>query len=227
MESAKANGATRRPRRDGRRDRNRERLVAASVELVLREGVAALTPTRITELAGLHKPAFYAHFKDVSDCVAQVVQHIGVATLTRELELHREALRAVPYELAAEQRALETTLRHALEYRSTYQLMIRQRFDDGPIGEVVRANIATAVADTTELLWELGLRHGLAAHHLKEVATLAEVVTDHTLIAIVRVVEGGKTDIVAEAALLARCNDAIVHAEFRRMLGGQGTPTRA
>jgi AcrR family transcriptional regulator len=221
MESQKTNVATRRPRRDGRRDRNRERLVTAAVDLVLREGLAALTPTRITELAGLHKPAFYAHFKSVSDCVAQVVQHIGTTTLTTELEMHREALRAVPYDLAAEQRALEATFRHAVDYRSTYQLMIRQRFDSGPIGTVVRTNIATAVADMTELLWELGLRHGLGAHHLKEVATLAEVLTDHTLVAIVRVVEGGKTDIVAEAAMLARCNDAIVAAEFRRMLSGR------
>jgi AcrR family transcriptional regulator len=226
MESQNSKAGARRPRRDGRRDRNRESLLAAAIDLLIREGLAALTPTRVTEQAGLHKPAFYAHFKDVPECVAQVVQRLGAISLARDLALHRDALRAVPYELAAEQRVLEATLRQALEYRSLYQLMGRHRYDDGPLGVALRENIALAVEGMTELLWELGLRYGLAAHHLKQVAILAELLTEHTLVAITRVVEGRATDIAAEAGLLARSNDAMVKAELERLLGEPGGSSR-
>lgn len=228
MDSEETSGNPgRRPRRDGRRDRNREKLISAAVELLLHEGPAALTPTRLTELAGLHKPAFYAHFKDPADCLAQVVQQIGAANMDKEFAMHRAALRAEPYELAAEQRALEVTLKNALQFRTTYRLLARHRYDEGPLGAAMRENIATAVTDMTELLWEIALRIGVGAQHLRDIAALAELVCEHTLISITRVVEGRVTDIAAEAALLARSNDAIVAAEMRRMIMAQRRSERS
>lgn len=84
----------RRPRRDKRRDRNRAALLQAGVELLKGGGTAALSPVRIAKEAGLHKPAFYAHFSSVNECQQALAEQIMGQAHKRRIRGHAPAARS-------------------------------------------------------------------------------------------------------------------------------------
>ncbi|GIW24826.1 TetR/AcrR family transcriptional regulator [Meiothermus sp.] len=64
-----------RKRRDGQA--TRERLVQATVEILSREGLGAVSTARVARDAGIVQSGFYAHFASLEDCVVEAAQHIG------------------------------------------------------------------------------------------------------------------------------------------------------
>ncbi|MCS7057649.1 MAG: TetR/AcrR family transcriptional regulator, partial [Meiothermus sp.] len=56
-----------RKRRDGQA--TRERLIQATVEILSREGLGAVSTARVARDAGIVQSGFYAHFASLEECV--------------------------------------------------------------------------------------------------------------------------------------------------------------
>jgi AcrR family transcriptional regulator len=89
------------------KERTRQRLLQAIVELLDEEGAAALTTVRITQRAGVAQPTFYVHFTDVE-------QGVGVAAeeMARRIFEMLSSARSRP---DGERFTLRTALRSLLE----------------------------------------------------------------------------------------------------------------
>ncbi|MDW8090711.1 MAG: TetR/AcrR family transcriptional regulator [Meiothermus sp.] len=64
-----------RKRRDGQA--TRERLIQATVEILSREGLGAVSTARVARDAGIVQSGFYAHFASLEECVVVAAEHIG------------------------------------------------------------------------------------------------------------------------------------------------------
>lgn len=87
----KAKPQPQRKRRDGQA--TRERLIQATVEILSREGLGAVTTARVARDAGIVQSGFYAHFASLEDCVVVAAEHIGERirdTIREGLSLLRE-----------------------------------------------------------------------------------------------------------------------------------------
>ncbi len=71
----KADSRSQRKRRDGQA--TRERLIQATVEILSREGLGAVSTARVARDAGIVQSGFYAHFSSLEDCVVVAAEHIG------------------------------------------------------------------------------------------------------------------------------------------------------
>jgi AcrR family transcriptional regulator len=209
----------RRPRVDARRIRNREALMRAAWDLAVEEGPAGLTPLRITERAGLHKRAFYAHFTDAGDCLRVIAQELGTIEVAQDTAAYREAMMATPPDDEAVCAALEAGLRGALEKKVSYRMMMQHRSDTGPLGRAVASLMAKVNEQWTDWLWGLALRYGVAAEHLREIERLAEQLVDYHFVVVRRLFDKPGESLAATAARMQRYNRAIVTSELRRMVG--------
>lgn len=80
-----------RKRRDG--EATRERLIQATVEILSREGLGAVSTARVARDVGIVQSGFYAHFASLEDCVVAAAEHIGQRiqdTIREGLSLLRE-----------------------------------------------------------------------------------------------------------------------------------------
>lgn len=59
----------------------RARIIAATVELIEELGVAGASVTRVMEMAGVSRTAFYRHFSDLYEVMALVLQQVGAEIL--------------------------------------------------------------------------------------------------------------------------------------------------
>lgn len=220
MELAEKQPETPRPRRDRRRERNRQALVTAAVQLLMEGGSAALSPVRITRLAGLHKPAFYAHFASVEECQQEVARYMLSLFYEPRIAERRTTLRRDPTDRASHYawhlRSLEGA-RH--EERAFYRMLPRLRYEQGPVGDCIRTIVDQVRRDWVEINWEVALRYGIGAAHLHEVQALTVTLIELAFSSLVRVANKEITDLEAEAARLQRYDEAIITAELRRMLG--------
>lgn len=213
----------RRPRRDKRRDRNRAALLQAGVELLKEGGSAAISPVRIAKEAGLHKPAFYAHFSSVHECKKALAEQIIGQTHERRIEaMHRMLAPGVPDANKREaiyQNHLET-LKSACDGRdhAFHSVQARTRGDSGPLGDGVRTIIERLRRDWTEIFWDMATRMGIDGAYLPQVEAMAAVLVEMGLSSASRAAAGDLPDLEAEARRLERYGYAIVSAEFTRML---------
>lgn len=87
----KADSISQRKRRDGQA--TRERLIQATVKILSREGLGAVSTARVARDAGIVQSGFYAHFSSLEDCVVVAAEHIGQriqGTVVEGLSLLRE-----------------------------------------------------------------------------------------------------------------------------------------
>src|SRR4051812_6642049 len=61
--------------RRGKQGLTRQRLVEVTLTLLQREGLAAVTSTRIARDGGIAQPGFYAHFSSVEECMRIAIEH--------------------------------------------------------------------------------------------------------------------------------------------------------
>jgi AcrR family transcriptional regulator len=220
MESLQESFGERRPRRDKRRERNRRLLLQATFDLMVEGGSGALTPTRITRRAGMHKPAFYAHFADLDACQRALAEVMLQRFYEPRMKARREAMARDPTDAAGHYAWHLETLRGAQgEERAFYRVLPQIRAETGAIGACARTIVDQVRRDWIETLWDLAIRYGVGAAHLREVEALAVALVEMALTSLVRVAQGEITDVEAEAARLQRYDNAIITAELRRMLG--------
>lgn len=215
----------RRPRRDKRRARNRQALLQAAFDLMMEGGSGALSPARIARRAGLHKPAFYAHFADLDACQRALAEVMLQRFYEPRMKARRAALQRDPADADAHYAWHLETLRGAqYQERAFYRVLPQIRAESGAIGACARTIVDQVRRDWTETLWDLAIRYGVGAAHLREVEALAITLVEMALTSLVRVAQGEITDVEAEACRLQRYDDAIITAELRRMLGQEPFP---
>jgi AcrR family transcriptional regulator len=204
-------------RRDPRHERNRTRLIDAAIAILLGDGMASFTSAHIAEAAGLHKPAFYAHFKNVDECLVAVAAHVSQASVRETLTLTASG-KETELESRDWAKNIERGLRDVAENPTVYRVLMRYRFAENALGQAIRAMEARVRQHWVEFFWRIAVRAGVDAKHFREIAEMAEYIVSHTYSAGERVLTGRSTDIAAEAARVQRYNEAIISRELRRML---------
>lgn len=212
--SAEAESTGRRPRRDPRRERNRRRLIDATLELMAEAGPGSLRPASVCRAADMDPAGFYAHFKSIAQC-----EQAAAAALDEYLERHLLAYAAV--------RGQSDDAMAATAYASLYRswlaeprwcaLMLRARqHRASPIGQKMRAIVELVRADVTELLWQQAMTERVRAWKRHDVELLAELCVGNFMTVFEGLAEGRFRDVDAAALAVARANQAIVLAEIQR-----------
>jgi AcrR family transcriptional regulator len=101
--------ASTRPRQEGRRSTQRERLLAGMVATANRAGYAGANVSKVIAEAGVSRPTFYEYFDDRDDCFREALQEIQ----QRLLLTIREALAQHP-----PQQAIQASLAAIIEFAS-------------------------------------------------------------------------------------------------------------
>ena len=209
-------------------ERNRIKLLDAAIAILLGEGMSKFTSAHIAEAAGLHKPAFYAHFKNVDECLQAVALHVAKAKVQETLVIQTTMLEHIPsgieeskFNHERSEQLIEQLLRAVRQHEALYRLLRRYHADEGALGEAIRGIDAHVLERWQEYFLRVAVHLGVDPRHFKEVGYMAEYVVGMSYIAIGRVLDGRVTDLSAEAARVARHGYAVLDFEFRRMLGAQ------
>jgi AcrR family transcriptional regulator len=159
-----------RPGRRRRKERTRQLLIDAALDIARQEGLEALTTTRLASAAGITQPGFYVHFQKVEHCLQAAAEQL----LERLLDLQREARRLAgslltgldaldkPEVVAS---AYEGALALAMSERRLVELGLRYRHDpSSAIGLSVNEALDRTRRDMAEDLrraaQEAGTAHG-------------------------------------------------------------------
>jgi AcrR family transcriptional regulator len=199
-----------------RREHNRQRLLDAAISVVLSHGMAEFTSARIAAAAGLHKPSFYAHFKNVQECLEAVALQVAKTNARDMLVLQTTLPGSVPTVEQSRQN-IEQLLRAVHQQQALYRLLARYQVDSSALGAAVREINEYVRERWVEHFWRVAVHFRIDARHFKEIAELADYVVSLSYVAIGRVLDGRATDLTAEAARVSRYGHAIVEAEMRRM----------
>ena len=200
-----------------RRQRTRQRLIDAAIDIVRENGAGALTTVAITRKAGIHQPAFYAHFENIDECIreaaVQVTQHMTRLGLD---EFHRRFLDVEGTDLVAMGEAVRPILRSVLEERRFVEVMIRHRFDSGLLGERLREELARthqAIAD--DVFAFLLKLNAVTQDDRDRVEMWTEFILNSILHGCERLLAGRYTDVDELAGFLARDAVRLVEGELR------------
>ena len=171
--------STREPGRRGKQGETRARLVQVTIDLVRREGLSALTTSRITRAAGIAQPGFYAHFKNVEELLRTAVSQVlddmrEKAGAARRRALERFATMDSVGDLEMTKAAYEDTLSVFLSDPGFAELFLRYRRDPSLLGGYMRYAMESLRKDITEDLWRRALLMGFREEHRTHVALWAE-----------------------------------------------------
>lgn len=129
----------------------RARLLEGALSILDEEGEGALTTTKVTRLAGIAQPSFYAHFSDMDDLLRSLVEE-----LARERLRHTRAARRAAWSAPDDADRLRDTFRIPIAYSAQhprlFRLLLKSRHDrTSPLGEwsrgVVEQSRRALVAD--------------------------------------------------------------------------------
>ncbi len=207
----------RRPRRDKRRARNRQRLLDATIDIILEEGTGGLTMAHIAKRAGVRHSTFYAHFKNVDECIHTAVLHVARINFDNDLMRARMVLQVVDPDDEANIEALEEALRLVVKHARIYLLFFRCYFEPSPMGQATREQADVATSYLADQLWQLGIETRLEEKYRAEVEIIARFLINCFVTTAVRVIGGGPGDVRDEATRLYRYSVAILTSEFKRM----------
>lgn len=137
--------STREPGRRGKQGETRARLIEVTIDLIRAEGLGALTTGRIANAAGIAQPGFYAHFRNVEDCLRTAISKVTDELRARVIEIRQKAFeRFSDPETAGNLQAIRDSYAESYEVllsEPTFaELLLRYRRDpallDGYMGDV-------------------------------------------------------------------------------------------
>ncbi|HEX2679262.1 MAG TPA: helix-turn-helix domain-containing protein [Polyangiales bacterium] len=207
----------RRPRNDRRRARNRENLIKAAIDVAAELGSAALTPAAIARRAGLHKQAFYVHFKDIDECVAEAARRIASESSNAAEERHAELVRRPVRDRAGELREMCTQLEIARANGAVYRVLATERYSEGVVADTVRELIQRSRKLWTSVLLDVAMRGGISASALAEIENLASMLLELSMATVLRLLDDPKLSIEAEAERHIRFTEHLVRGELRAL----------
>jgi AcrR family transcriptional regulator len=191
-------------RRDDRRERTRERLLSAAVEVLRREGLGALNVSRIAKDVGVHPSLFYAHFKNLDACVAAAAERVLQTLAPVDRELRRELFRRAITDRREIARFFQDAFDRWLEQRPFVELLLAHRLDRSPMGEALRPALSAIREEMTAELWDLSAQLRIDGKHIREAQALADLHLSHWLWALEMLIEGRAHDRAALANTLSQ-----------------------
>lgn len=102
----------------------RQRLLDAAIELLIDEGAAALTTTRLTARAGVVQSGFYGHFDSIVDCKAEAVAEVERQVLAISGDIAKQTSTFRSDSAVEGARLLERFFDKALQRPSLFRLML-------------------------------------------------------------------------------------------------------
>ncbi|MCX7782346.1 MAG: TetR/AcrR family transcriptional regulator [Meiothermus sp.] len=174
-----AHAKPQRKRRDGQA--TRERLIQATVEILSREGLGAVSTARVARDAGIVQSGFYAHFASLEECVVVAAEHIGQRirdTISEGLSLLREQ-GASDFNLVMTQyRRILTQLEAQWQF---VELLLRYFRDPSPLGRTLAAIQQSIRDELTYHLMTLLKPLGIPDGGRPEAAYLADLMVNMLL----------------------------------------------
>lgn len=211
--------ASKRTRNDSRKVATRQRLIDATIDIIRTEGVGALTTGKIANAAGIQQPGFYAHFKNVDECLRAAADQLAASMLDAEVKMRRErAFQVTDRERLPDGIArMKLALGLWIENRRFSELLMRCRYDDSPLGETGRQVFRRARELLTEDILELAVKNGISTRYLREIELIATFLIASFGNAIDLLLTGEARDLDTVATALARSNYHYVRGELIRM----------
>lgn len=159
------------------KERTRQRLLEAMIDLLDEEGAGSLTTVRITQRAGVAQPTFYVHFVDVDTGLDVAAEQIAGELLRGLRTLDPRATPEAPPPTSARE-ALRRVLNGMLEDRRIARVFLRHRRDpNSPFG-VRFGRILAGVRDrVVDVARQLG-------------AARPEIVASHVVALVIGTLEG-------------------------------------
>jgi len=138
--SSDSRARTEQPRieRKDRRERTRERFINAALELLRTEGVQGVTVSQVSKRIEVHHTLFYAHFEDVSACLAAAADRVLATLAPVDRELRRELMGRAVTDRRALARYFEGAFDRWMNERACVELLLAHRLDRSALGEALR-----------------------------------------------------------------------------------------
>ncbi|HEX6877547.1 MAG TPA: TetR family transcriptional regulator [Nocardioidaceae bacterium] len=115
--------------RQQRKERTRQAILDAALELVAEEGLAALSLRQLTKAVGIVPTAFYRHFSSVDE--------LGLALVDRSFaslrDMIRETRRGNPELSGVIRSSVAILVQHVHSDRTYYRFIARERFGGVPV----------------------------------------------------------------------------------------------
>ena len=115
--------------RQERKQRTRQAILAAALELVEQESFASLSLRQVTRAVGIVPTAFYRHFASLDELGLALVDE----SFTSLREMIREARRGRPELRGAIPESVALLVRHVHQHRAHFGFIARERFGGVPV----------------------------------------------------------------------------------------------
>lgn len=191
------------PRKE-KRAATRERLIQAAIELLRREGAAALTTVSVTKAAGIVQSGFYMHFKNIDECKKAAAERVA-KRIGDYVALHRRRMHSLdPDDLELLRRHCEKMLEIFSAEKKFAEIFLNYRYDISPLGEAMRELKQRLRNDLVEDLSQIIFQNALPPETQRErVALQAEIILAAALTVGEALIENRIGDIKIAAELLA------------------------
>ena len=208
--------------RKDRRERTRERFIQAALELLRTEGVQGVTVSQVSKRIEVHHTLFYAHFEDVSACLAAAADRVIATLAPVDRDLRRELMRRAVTDRRALARYFEGAFERWMNERACVELLLAHRLDRSALGDALRPALAAMRDDLVTEARDLAAQVGVADKYLPEMRVHADLVLGQWLWALEMLIEGRTEDRAQLAGMLA---DVTINANLR-FLNSTRRPTR-
>lgn len=120
--------------RKAAKERTRQKLIEATLQVLHEQGPSALTTGRIAEAAGVAQPTFYVHFRDMDDALTQAAESAGERLLARFKDYRSDMEIGAPADRVRSM--YSATIKGLLGEPQLAELFLRHRRDvASPIGK--------------------------------------------------------------------------------------------
>ena len=204
-------------RQRGTKEETRLRLIEATIKVIRKRGVEALSTVSVTEAAGFAQSSFYMHFKNVDDCLRAAAEKVAGEARAFIAE-HRRRTHDAAAGPAALLNHLQAVLRLFVEQRSFAELLVRHRHDRSPLGGMFRKMQDGVRADLIADSWRFAESLGVHRRHHQRVSLQAEFIHSNVMAAGEALLAGRYSDVDLLAAELAATVEATIHASLARCL---------
>jgi AcrR family transcriptional regulator len=209
--------------RKARKLATRRRLLEAAMDLILADGMGALTTGRIAAGAGIAQSGFYVHFDNLDALLAALGGEAVGEVVDMEAALRRERLAGLEPEAMLRDACerMHIVLSHCLQHPRETQLMLRCRLDPTPLGEGIRRALRRAERLVVQDLWDVAAGLGLRGAYLPQVEIVGAMLVHGVLGALELCVLADGPDVDAVARALGSNQYHFAGAELYRLCAEQ------
>ncbi len=191
------------PRRRGTRAETREQLVAATLELLRAGGETAVTTVSVTHAAGIVQSAFYKHFSNLDECLAETAERVAHQIREAVADSRRAMYESSPGTGDDLERFYRGVFALVDRQRAMMELFLRYRGDPRALGGVMHRLARDLRLDLAQDLAVQAVRAGLTPPPLDWMEGLAENLMGASLAAVEAWMEGRGSGVEESSRLLA------------------------